>query len=71
MKTNDNDLIDFCNWFANFHGATNIKQSVIVTCLCGYFHTYTKNAEQLFKRCQKLNLVVITNDAVVINNKKQ
>lgn len=67
----DNDLMQFCRWYADFHGATNITPSVIVTCLCGHFHTYTKAANQLLKRCMRLGLVSLKNDklTIVINHK--
>ena len=42
----DNDLMAFCNWFADFHGNTT-SPSVFTTCLCGRSHTYTKAANQL------------------------
>ena len=38
----DTDLVEFCKWYADFHGDTDIETSVIVTCLCGYFHTFPK-----------------------------
>lgn len=62
----DNDLITFCRWYADFHGATDIKPSVITTCLCGYFHTFTKAANQLLKRCMRLRLVVADGESLTI-----
>lgn len=65
----DNDLMAFCRWYADFHGATDITPSVITTCLCGYFHTFTKAAYQLLKRCMRLRLVVADGDNVnIVNN---
>ena len=67
----DSELMEFCNWYADFHGATDIAQSVIETCICGYFNTYTKAAKSLLIRCKKLRLVNVANGIVtiVINNK--
>lgn len=67
----DNDLMVFCRWYADFHGATDIMPSVITTCLCGYFHTFTKAANQLLKRCMRLKLVVASgNTLIIITTKK-
>lgn len=64
----DNDLMAFCEWFADFHGNTT-SPSVFTTCLCGYFHTYTKAANQLLKRCMRLKLVnVKSGDLTIVNN---
>ena len=64
----DNDLMAFCRWYADFHGATDIMPSVITTCLCGHFHTFTKAANQLLKRCMRLRLVVADGDTLTIVN---
>ena len=68
----DNDLMEFCKWYAGFHGATDIEPSVIETCLCGYFHTFAKAANKLLMRCKKLKLVAANGDTVniVLNNIK-
>lgn len=63
----NNELMDFCVWFADWHGNTT-PQSVFTTCLCGYFHTYTKVANKLLTRCKKLKLVTINDDGVTIVN---
>lgn len=56
-NTTDGELMEFCKWYADFHGKAPIYESVITTCLCGYFHTYPKRAECLLKRCLRLRLV--------------
>lgn len=68
----DNDLMEFCKWYAGFHGAADIETSVIETCLCGYFHTYIKAAANLLMRCKKLKLVAANGETVniVLNNIK-
>ena len=58
----DTDLVEFCKWYADFHGDTDIETSVIVTCLCGYFHTFPKAADKLLMRCKKSGLVVANGD---------
>ena len=63
----DNDLMAFCEWFADFHGNATMP-SVFTTCLCGYFQTFTKAANQLLKRCMRLKLVVADGDTLTIVN---
>ena len=64
----DNDLMALCDWFADFHGNTT-SPSVITTCLCGHFHTFTKAADRLLKRCMRLRLVVADGDNLnIVNN---
>ena len=58
----DTDLVEFCKWYADFHGDTDIETSVIVTCLCGHFHTFPKAADKLLMRCKKSGLVVANGD---------
>lgn len=58
----DTDLVEFCKWYADFHGDADIETTVIVTCLCGYFHTFPKAADKLLMRCKKLRLVVANGD---------
>lgn len=68
MKTEnitDKDLRMFCEWFAGFHGTTT-EPAVITTCMCGYFHTYTKNANKLLTRCKRLKMVVKDKDRITI-----
>lgn len=67
--TTDNDLMAFCRWYADWHGATKIVPTVFTTCMCGHLHTYTKEAEKLLKRCLKLHLVVADGDTLnIVNN---
>ena len=68
----DTDLVEFCKWYADFHGDTDIETSVIVTCLCGYFHTFPKAADKLLQRCKKLRLVVANGDTwIIVNNNEK
>ena len=67
-RITDNNLMEFCKWYAGFHGAADIEPSVIETCLCGYFHTFSKAANQLLKRCMKLGLVVAEGDTISLTS---
>lgn len=62
----DNELQEFCRWYKNYFCKREEKGSVIETCLCGRFHTYTKRAKELLKRCESLNLLAIKKDIVFI-----
>ena len=62
----DHDLVKFCEWFAGYHGASTIP-SVFTTCMCGYFHTYPKVANKLYKRCLRLGLINVTADMVSLS----
>ena len=53
----DGELMEFCKWYADFHSKATVHESVMTTCLCGYFHTYPKRAECLLKRCLQLGLL--------------
>ena len=53
-------------------GAIDIEPTVIETCLCGYFHTFSKAANQLLKRCMKLGLLVAHNgNMTIVNNNEK
>lgn len=60
----DNDLRQFCRWFAGFHGCKTVVTPVLITCLTGYFSTYSKAAELLLARLKKLNLIQVKNNNV-------
>ena len=62
----DNDLREFLGWYRDFHGCRPADAPVITTCMCGYFHTYTKNANKLLTRCKRLKMVVKDKDRITI-----
>ena len=49
-------LRGFCKWFLKAHGE-QAANSVFTTCICGYFHTYTKAAEALLSEMKQLGFV--------------
>ena len=57
---------EFCLWYTKRHSIDTSK-SVLITCLCGYFHTYPKKAESLFKEMMASGLVTEMDDRVRIN----
>ena len=58
----DEDLRNFCRWYVGFHGTKPVAATVLATCLCGYFSTYTKEADKLLARLKQLDLVTMTHD---------
>ena len=64
----DNNLMAFCKWFSDFHG-NKTSPSVFTTCLCGFFHTNTRTANQLLKCCKSLKLVNVKGgELTIVNN---
>ena len=45
------ELEQFIAWYGDRHSSR--EWSVLVTCACGFFHTYTKEAERMMAECQK------------------
>lgn len=62
--TTENDLREFLAWFADWHGRTSVADSVMTTCMTGYFKTHSRAADKLLMRCKRLKLVAV-DDAVV------
>jgi len=62
----DDDLLEFLGWFADWHGRKSVADSVMTTCMTGYFKTYHKAADGLLTRCRKLHLVDVTKGIVTI-----
>lgn len=67
METiSDKDLQDFCKWYKDRFNRIADEKGVVITCLCGHFHTYTKRAKELLKRCESINLLAVKNDVVFL-----
>lgn len=62
----DRELQDFCKWYKEHFGKSGERKSVVVVCLCGHFHTFPKNANELLKRCKSLNLLATRKDDVFL-----
>ncbi len=60
----DDELKEFCTWYQVRFKKSQSAKSVVTTCMCGHFHTYTRMAENLLKRCEQLKLVKIKNNIV-------
>ena len=64
----DKDLREFFSWYKSFHGCSAVAASVMVTCMTGYFKTYSKAADKILARCRSLKLVEVSNGMVTIAN---
>lgn len=65
MKTfNDDELLKFCEWYADYHGTGPVSLSTFTTCVCGHLHTFTKAAEAAVKRLAELGVVKISKKIV-------
>ena len=64
----DNHLADFCAWYAQFHGCKPVEASVISTCICGYFGTYSKAADKLLARCKRLKLLDVADGIAIMRS---
>ena len=60
----DEQLRGFCGWYCRHHGSAPVCQSVFVTCLCGYFHTFSRAAEVIASRCQDAGLISVKHKVV-------
>ena len=50
-----NDLRTFIVWYSMYQQSR--ETSVLETCICGYFHTYTKEAKRIIRKCEQLGLI--------------
>ena len=55
--TADSELIEFCQWYKKHFGKSESYESAMITCLCGRFHTYPKEAKKLMDRLKSLDLL--------------
>jgi hypothetical protein len=53
----DSELQDFCQWFKKHYGKAESYESAMITCLCGHYHTYPKEAKRILARLKSLELV--------------
>lgn len=53
----DSELQEFCQWYKKHFGKSESYESAMITCLCGRFHTYPKEAKKLMDRLKSLDLL--------------
>lgn len=66
-KITDKDLREFSEWYIGFHGTKPVAATVLATCLCGYFATFSKEADKLLARLKRLNLVQVKGTEVFVS----
>ena len=49
------DIRTFIAWYSMYQQSR--ETSVLETCICGYFHTYTKEAKRIIRECEQLGLI--------------
>lgn len=62
----DSELVEFCQWYKSRYGKGQTEPSVMITCLCGYFHTYPKQAIIELSRLNSLELISQKNNIVYL-----
>lgn len=62
----DNDLYEFCQWYASHFGKQEDVESVFITCMCGHFHSYPKAMKEVLKQMVALGLVKKDNNKITI-----
>ena len=55
----DSELQEFCKWFKWHYDRTECYESTMITCLCGHFHTFPKQANLILARLAALDLVAV------------
>ena len=53
----ESELQEFCQWYKKHFGKSESYESAMITCLCGRFHTYPKEAKKLMDRLKSLDLL--------------
>jgi len=64
------ELKDAVRWYKQRHGSTPVERSVFTTFICGYFHTYPRNASFILKEMQECDLITITKGKVIPSTKR-
>lgn len=63
MKEDDR----FIQWFGDRYGSGPIKESVFITCICGYYNTFPKDADRVLKRLIQSGHITKHNKGININ----
>lgn len=63
-RITDTELRDFCKWYKNRFGKTT-DEEVLVTCMCGHFHSFPKAMKEQLRRMQSLGLITVNKDKTI------
>ena len=53
----DSELQEFCRWYKDHYCRNESFECAMITCLCGYFHTYPRHAKVIVYRLKSLDLI--------------
>ena len=53
----DSELHEFCQWYKSHYCKSESYESAMITCLCGRYHTYPKQANIIMRRLKSLDLI--------------
>ena len=56
-EVSDSELQEFCRWYKNHYGRSESYESAFITCLCGHYHTYPKQAKKILERLTSMGLI--------------
>ena len=57
IEVSNEELNEFCQWYKEHYGKSESYESAFITCMCGHFHTYPKEAKVLLNRLKGLELI--------------
>lgn len=57
VEITDSELQEFCRWYKDHYGRSESYESAMVTCLCGHYHTFPKEAKRILARLKVLDLL--------------
>ena len=65
-EVSNEELNEFCQWYKAHYGKSESYESAFITCMCGHFHTYPKEAKVLLNRLKGLELITQKRNIVLL-----
>lgn len=62
----DQELQDFIIWHKGRFKRTEVPESVLLTCMCGAFHSYPRAMKHVLKRMSDLGLIKRKGEQITI-----
>ena len=53
----ESELQEFCQWFKYHYNRNESYESAMITCLCGHYHTFPKQAKKILERLKGMGLI--------------
>lgn len=66
IEVSNEELNEFCQWYKEHYGKSESYESAFITCMCGHFHTYPKEAKVLLSRLKGLELITQKRNIVLL-----